>query len=201
MTKNTERVIKVYTDAGFNLEHHSFKSVGTNQVRATIRTYSRINKDSKYTIDLFCDPLIRAGFEIVRCTTKSDPIPSIIPIANLIDPVRDAEIQEQMINNSRSLKGTLSILIELPEESPMFEYENQLVLIRADRYDTTNPQFPQYYSGYDNTWKDHGAYTSYHKTLEDMINTITEIETQYGEDNVSVHYIEWRGVFRVLIAQ
>lgn len=83
----------------------------------------------------------------------------------------------------------------------MFEYENQLVLVRADRWDTTNPQFKQYYSGYDNTWKDHGSYTSYHKTLEDLINTITELETQYGEDNVSVHYIAWRGVFRVLIAQ
>lgn len=82
----------------------------------------------------------------------------------------------------------------------MFQYENQIVLVRADRYDTKNPQFKQYYSGYDNTWKDHGAYTSYHATLEDFLETIAELINTYGESNVTLDFIAWRGVFRILIA-
>lgn len=117
---NVDRVIKVYTDAGFNLQNHSFKAVGKNQVRATIRTLSRIHKDSRYTINLFCGPLIRAGFKVVRYTTKSDPMPNIIPVWSP-DPVRNAEIQDRIIADSLRTKGMLSILIELPcmsEESP-----------------------------------------------------------------------------------
>lgn len=127
MTKNTERVIKAYTDAGFNLDGHSFKSIGKNQVRATIRTVSRIHKTSKYTIDLFCDPLIRAGFKVVRYSTKSDPMPTIIPIYSF-DPVRNAEIQDQLIANSSRLKGTLSILIDLPEDIPVLSIRSQYKL-------------------------------------------------------------------------
>lgn len=115
MTKNTDRVIKVYTDAGFDITNHSFKSVGKNQVRATIRTTSRIHKDHLYTINLFCDPLKRAGLKVVRYSTKSDPMPTIIPIMSF-DPVRNAEIQQQRDEYRAKLKGALSILVELPEE-------------------------------------------------------------------------------------
>lgn len=83
----------------------------------------------------------------------------------------------------------------------MFTYENQLVLVRADRWDTTNSLFKQYYSGYDNAWKDHASYITYHETLEDFLSTIAEIIAKYGESNVTLDYITWRGVFRVLIAQ
>lgn len=121
---NVDRVIKVYTDAGFNLDHHSFKNVGKNQVRATIRTYARINKHSKYTIDLFCDPLIRAGFKVVRYSTKSDPVPSIIPVWSP-DPVRNQEIQDQLC--ATKLRGTLSILIELPEDIPVLSIKDQYI--------------------------------------------------------------------------
>lgn len=114
MNKNVEYVRKIYIDAGFNLTNHSFKAVGENQVRVTIRTTSRIHSDSRYTINLFCDPLYNAGLTIVKYTTKAAPKRTHIPICNILDPVDNARIQKENDDYSRSLKGTLSILVEIP---------------------------------------------------------------------------------------
>lgn len=133
MTTNTDRIIKVYTDAGFDLTHHSFKSVGKNQVRVTIRTRDRIKSDHAYTINLFCNPLKRAGFKVVRYSTKSDPMPTIIPIMSF-DPVHNAEIQQQREEYRTKLKGTLSILVELPEDNT----ESRIADLESERSHCAN---------------------------------------------------------------
>ena len=72
-------------------------------------------------------------------------------------------------------------------------------LIYADRYDTTNPMYHSYYRGDINSFVE-CEYT-YHASLESLCAEVASVISQYGEDNVTLDYISWRGVFRILIAQ
>lgn len=85
--KNVDRVKAVLVAAGFVIETHTFKNERKNKVRCTFRTFSRIHPDSTYMINLFCAPLKRAGFTIVRYSTRSLPMPTIIPVYSF-DPVQ-----------------------------------------------------------------------------------------------------------------
>jgi hypothetical protein len=119
MMNNIDRVKQVYINSGFNLDGHLFKNDKIkNRVRVTIRTHNRISKNDKYTIDLFCNPLINAGFKIVSYNVKSEHMPTIIPIYSF-NPIRNEEIGRELMINSLKRKGTLSILVELGEETNM----------------------------------------------------------------------------------
>lgn len=72
-------------------------------------------------------------------------------------------------------------------------------LIYADRYDTTSPMFHNYYRGDINSFVE-CEYT-YHADLDSLCAAVASLVSQYGEDKVTLDYIYWRGVFRVLIAQ